>query len=170
MNASVLIVPILVLGLLVYGLIKKINCYRCFIDGSKQAVDLIFTIFPYLVAIFLAIELMKISGLTTIFSAVLSPLFYICGIPTELSELIVIRPFSGSGSLAVLESIYSTYGTDSYIADCASIIIGSTDSIFYIATIYFAGTNTKKLLYAIPVAIICTVFTIIVSCFIARFI
>jgi len=170
MNISVFIVPVLILLLLIYGIIKKVNCYRCFIDGSKQALDLIVTIFPYLVAIFLAIELMKVSGLTTIFSAVFSPLFYILGIPTELSDLIVIRPFSGSGSLAVLENIYNTYGADSYIADCASIILGSTDSIFYIATIYFAGTNTKKLLYAIPVAIACTIFTIIVSCFVARFI
>ena len=157
-------------GGFIYGIFKKVNCYRCFIDGSKQAIDLVVTIFPYLVAIFLAIELMKASGLTTIFSAILSPLFYVLGIPTELCELIVIRPFSGSGSLAVLENIYSTYGADSYIANCASIILGSTESIFYIATIYFAGTNTKKLLYAIPVAIVCTVFTIIVSCLVAKII
>lgn len=168
MNISVFIVPTLILGLLIYGFIKKINCYNCFVNGAKSAIDLVVMIFPYLVAIFLAIELMNASGLTTLFSAVLSPIFYACGIPTELCELIVIRPFSGSGSLAVLENIYSTYGADSYVANCASIIIGCTDSVFYISTIYFAGTKIKKLLYAIPVALFCTFFAIIISCLFAK--
>ena len=170
MNISVFIIPILIIGLLIYGLIKKIKCYGCFVNGAKNAVELVVGIFPYIVAIFLAIELMRVSGLTTIFSIILSPILYVLGIPTELCELIVIRPFSGSGSLAILENIYTTYGVDSYIANCADIIIGSTDSIFYISTIYFSGTNVKKLLYAIPIALFCTFFAIIISCFFAKFI
>lgn len=170
MNVSVFIIPILIIMLLGYGLIKKVNCYKCFATGAKNAIDLVVMIFPYIVAIFLAIELMRASGLTTIFSMILSPIFYAFGIPTELCELIVIRPFSGSGSLAILENIYNTYGVDSYIANCADIIIGSTDSIFYISTIYFSGTKVKNLLYAIPVALFCTFFAIIISCFFARFI
>ena len=170
MNISALIIPLLILGLLIYGIIKKVNCYNCFIDGTKNAFDLIKTIFPYLVAIFLAIELMNQSGLTTIISAIFSPPLIMLGIPTELCELIIIRPFSGSGSLAVLENIYANYGADSYIANCASIIIGCTDSIFYIATIYFAGTKVKKLFYAIPIALFCTFIAIILSCWLAKFI
>jgi len=168
MNVSVYIIPALILGLLIFGLIKKANCYACFAKGAKSAIDLVFVIFPYLVAIFLAIELMKVSGLTTIFSIILTPIFSFFGIPTELCELIVIRPFSGSGSLAILQNLYDTYGVDSYISQCASIIIGSSESIFYIATIYFAGTNTKKLLYAIPVALLATLVSIILSCLFAK--
>lgn len=168
LQISQLIVPLLVISLLVYGIKKKANPYDCFVKGAGQSIDLVVSIFPYLVAIFVAVELMKISGLTALFTVILSPIFLILGIPTELAELILIRPFSGSGSLAVLENLYVSYGADSYVSRCASVIIGCSDSIFYIATIYLSQTKVKKLGIAIPIALFATLVGVVVSCLLCR--
>lgn len=168
MQVSELIVPLLIIFLLAYGLKKRVNTYDCFVKGANQSIDLVVSIFPYLVAIFVAVELMKASGLTALFSIILSPIFSVLQIPPELSELILIRPFSGSGSLAVLENIYTAYGADSYIARCASVIIGCSDSIFYIATIYLSQTKVKKLGYAIPIALVATLVGVVLSCLLCK--
>ena len=168
MQLSSLIVPLLIIFLLVYGLKKKANPYDCFVKGAGQSIDLVISIFPYLVAIFVAVELMKASGLTALFSIILSPIFSLLGIPTELAELILIRPFSGSGSMAILENLYTTYGADSYVSRCASVIIGSSDSIFYIATIYLSQTKVKKLGVAIPIALLATLVGVVLSCLLCK--
>ena len=168
MQLSSLIVPLLIIFLLVYGLKKKANPYDCFVKGAGQSIDLVISIFPYLVAIFVAVELMKASGLTALFSIILSPIFSLLGVPTELAELILIRPFSGSGSMAILENLYTTYGADSYVSRCASVIIGSSDSIFYIATIYLSQTKVKKLGVAIPIALFATLVGVVLSCLLCK--
>ena len=168
MQLSELIVPLLIIFLLVYGMVKKVNSYDCFVKGANQSIDLVVSIFPYLVAIFVAVELMKVSGLTALFTIILTPIFSILQIPPELSELILIRPFSGSGSLAVLESIYTNYGADSYIGRCASVIIGCSDSIFYIATIYLSQTKVKKLGFAIPIALVATLIGVVCACLLCK--
>jgi len=169
MPLSAMIIPLLIVGLLVYGVAKRVNCYNCFVRGAKDSVELIVSIFPYLVAIFVAVELMKVSGLTALLSIVMSPVFSLLQIPPELSELILIRPFSGSGSLAILENIYNEYGADSYVARCASTIIGCSDSVFYIATIYLSQTKVKKLGIAIPVALLATLIGVVISCLLCKF-
>ena len=168
MQLSSLIVPLLIIFLLVYGLKRKANPYDCFVKGAGQSIDLVISIFPYLVAIFVAVELMKASGLTALFSIILSPIFSLLGVPTELAELILIRPFSGSGSMAILENLYTTYGADSYVSRCASVIIGSSDSIFYIATIYLSQTKVKKLGVAIPIALFATLVGVVLSCLLCK--
>lgn len=168
MQLSELIVPLLIVFLLVYGMVKKVNSYDCFVKGANQSIDLVVSIFPYLVAIFVAVELMKVSGLTALFTIILTPIFSILQIPPELSELILIRPFSGSGSLAVLENIYTNYGADSYIGRCASVIIGCSDSIFYIATIYLSQTKVKKLGFAIPIALVATLIGVVCACLLCK--
>ena len=168
MQFSQLIVPLLIIFVLLYGIKKKVNSYNCFIKGANQSIDLVVSIFPYLVAIFVAVELMKASGLTAVFTIILTPIFSILQIPPELAELILIRPFSGSGSLAILENIYTNYGVDSYISRCASAIIGCSDSIFYIATIYLSQTKVKKLGFAIPIALFATLVGVVCACLLCK--
>jgi spore maturation protein B len=170
MPVSALIIPLLIVFLLIYGVVKRANCYDCFIRGAKGSIDLVVSIFPYLVAIFVAVGLMKASGLTALLSIIMSPIFSLLQIPPELAELILIRPFSGSGSLAILENIYTQYGADSYIARCASTIIGCSDSVFYIATIYLSQTRVKKLGVAIPIALFATLIGVVLSCLLCKLI
>ena len=165
---AVYIVPVFILILCVFCLIKNINAYSCFAKGAGEAVDLAIKTFPLLVAIFCAVELFKLSGLADIVANFLSPFFSAVGIPKELTNFLVLRPFSGSGSIAMVSEIYDTYGADSYIAKCASVIMSSSETIFYVTAIYFSTTKVKKLGYTIPVALVSTILGSIIACLICR--
>ena len=160
--------PLILLALIIYSLIKKVSVFHSFIDGAKEALLLAYSLFPYLAAIFICIQLFRISGLSVILNNALSPVFVFLGIPVELCELMVLRPFSGSGSLAILEDIYQTYGADSYPARAASVIMGSSETVFYVSALYFSETKIKKLGYAIPVALIATYIGAMVACLICK--
>ena len=136
---TALIIPILFLFIFLFASFKKVKPYETFTEGAKSAVPLAISIFPYLVSIFVLTELFEISGLSNLFTNILSPVFRLVGIPKELTKLVLIKPFSGSGSLALLSDIYTTYGVDSYLARAASVIYGSSETVFYIASVYFAG-------------------------------
>ena len=170
MQISAFIVPILLIMLLIFAKRKKVNSYKAFLSGAKQSLNLTVDIFPFLIAIFIAVNLFRVSGLAQSLGNLLAPVFNLLGIPPKLSNLVLIRPFSGSASLAITEEIYDEFGPDSYISRCASTIMGSSETVFYIATIYFSQTKAKKLLYAIPVSLFCTILGAIISCFLCKII
>ena len=161
---SAYIIPVLIIIMLIYGAIKRVRIYDCFTEGAKESAKLVFNIFPYIMAIYIGVQLFKASGLSETIAAFLSPALSFVGIPPELTELIIIRPLSGSGSLAVLEDIYKTHGADSYISRCASVIIGSSETVFYIAAVYFSTTKVKKLRAAIPISLVATFIGAIMAC------
>ena len=163
------IVPIIFLTVLILAAIKRKNSYSAFTEGSRSALSLMASVFPYLLTIMMAVEVFKQSGVSYYVSKAVSPVMNVFGIPPELTELMIVRPLSGAGALGVLENVYSTYGADTYIGKCASVIYGSSETVFYISTIYFSQSSVKKLGYAIPVALFCTVVGCIVGCFTARF-
>lgn len=165
---SAYIIPILLIFLFIYALIKKVNVYKSFIGGAKGAFSLCLDIFPYIVAILVAVALFRASGLSNILIKLLSPIFNALGVPNEVCEMVLLRPFTGSGSFALLDDIYATYGVDSYIARCASCILGSSETLFYVTTVYTSKTSIKKLGYAIIVGLLASVFGAIVSCLICR--
>lgn len=161
---SAWMIPLMILGVFLYANHKKVDCYDAFVNGASKAFTLCKTIFPFIVAILIAVALMRASGLMHVLIELIAPIFTFLGIPPEVSELVLLRPFTGSGSLAILENILKQYGPDSYISRCASSIMGSSETVFYVATIYFSKTKVKKLLYAIPVALICSIVAAILAC------
>ena len=161
-------IPALFLIIFLYAIIKKVKPYDAFTQGAKSAVPFAVSIFPYLVSIFVLTELFEVSGISNAVSNFLSPFFNLLGIPKELTKLVLIKPFSGSGSLAVLTEIYTTYGVDSYIARCASVIYGSSETVFYVASVYFAGAKTKKLTLPIAISLIASFFSCVFACFICH--
>ncbi len=166
---SAYIIPILFLLVLLASFIKKRDPYGGFIGGARQAVDLTISVFPYLLAVMVAVEAFRVSGASAMLADALAPVLNKAGLPKELAELLFLRPVSGAGSLAVLDGIYTQYGADSYIGRCASVIYGSSETVFYIATIYFSQSKVKRLRYAIPVALVATYTGCIVGCFLLRF-
>ena len=160
--------PILIASLLLYSKFKKVETYNVFVKGAKGSINLVLDIFPYIVAIMVMVALMRASGITEILIDLLSPLFKILGIPTEVSELVLLRPFTGSGSYAILKDIYTTYGVDTYVGRCASVIMGTSETLFYVATVYFSQTSVKKLSYAIPLALVCNIFGTVTACLICK--
>ena len=155
MKFSSYLIPLLIISLIIYSIYKKNNAYSSFVYGAKNSFDLVLTSFPYLVAIFVAVELFSVSGQSKVFGTILSPLFNLLGIPIELSELI-------------LENIFATYGVDSYLARCGCAIAGSSEAIFYITAVYFSQTKVKKFSYGIPVAFISMTLGIVTACLICK--
>lgn len=163
-----IIVPILLLITLLIALMYKIPVYDSFVEGTKEAFELVIRILPYLATILVSIELMRISGLSAMLGRAVSPLFAFLGIPSELCELLILRPLSGSGSLSLLETIYKEYGVDSYIARSASVIMGCSDTIFYVVAVYFSTSKDKKSGLAIPISVFASFIGAIISCAICR--
>ena len=167
---SLYILPILFLFIFLYAHAKKVNCYDTFISGAKKSIPLVVEIFPYIAAIMIAVSLLRTSGITSLLADFTSPVFNLLGIPTELIELVLLRPFTGSGSYALLNDVLLTYSADSYISRCACVILGCSETIFYVTTIYMSQTKVKKLLYAIPVALICSTIGSILACLLCKII
>ena len=127
---AIYVIPVFIVFVLIFSLFKKINAYDSFVSGAKQAIDLCINTFPYLVAIFSIVELLQASGLSQIISSLASPIFNIFGIPSELTEFLIIRPFTGSGSIGMLSNLFSLYGPDSYISKCACVIMSCSETTF----------------------------------------
>ena len=163
-------IPILIAFVMIYALIKGVDAYNGFVKGAKGALPLMAGLLPYIIAMFVAVELFRNSGLSGYLCRVLAPIFNAVGIPPEVCELTLIRPFSSNAGYVLLRDIFSTYGVDSYIGKCASVIMGSSDTIFYVSSIYFASTKVKKTLLTIPIALICNVACALIACFCCRFI
>ena len=162
------IVPALFLLVLITALIKKKDAYAYYIDGSRSALSLMAGVFPYLLAIMMAVEVFRASGVSAFLASLTAPVFKLLGLPAELTELLILRPLSGAGSLAVLDNVYATYGTDTYIGRCASVIYGSSETVFYISAIYMSQSKCRNLRYAIPVSIAATLAGCVVGCLILR--
>lgn len=165
---SAYVIPSIILILLLIAVIKKVNVYDSFIDGAKQSLTLVYSIFPFICAVYIAVNLFQTSGFNMILQKLLTPVFSLLKIPVELTELIIIRPLSGNGAIAILQNIYNSYGADSYISRTASVIMGSSETIFYISAVYFSTIKNKKIGKGIIISLIASVFGIIASCLLTR--
>ncbi|MBQ7642657.1 MAG: spore maturation protein [Clostridia bacterium] len=165
-----LIIPVFLIFLVVYCAVKRVKPYDAFAEGAAKAIPLVKTIFPYLATMLILAEIFEKSGLSEIIVNFISPATNLIGIPSEILPLVMIKPFSGSGSLAVLGGIYEKYGADGYIARCASAVFGSSETIFYISSVYFAKVKEKRLIKPIIISLISTFISTVFACFICRFI
>ena len=165
-----LFIPIFIAFVMIFALIKGVDAYTAFVNGAKGALPLMAQLMPFIVAMFVAVELFRNSGLSGYLCNLLAPVFRWVGIPPEVCELTLIRPFSSNAAYVLLRDIFAKYGVDSYIGKCASVIMGSSDTIFYVSSIYFASTNVKKTMLTIPIALLCNVACAIIACFCCRFV
>ena len=167
---SVYVIPFLVIFVLLYAILHKTNCYNSFINGASTSIDLCFNILPNIIAMFVCVELLSVSGVLSFLANLLSPFFNLFGIPKEVTHLVLFKPFSGSGSIAILKEILTQYGVDSYIGRCASCLMISSETTFYVATVYFSKSKTKQLLYTIPVSLLSLFIGAVASCLLCRII
>lgn len=163
-------IPILLIVTFAIAIVKKVPLYDSFTAGIKEAVKLIVDLLPYLMTIFFAMALLRASGLSTLLSQLLEKPFSLVGIPKELSELVILRPLSGSGSLVLLQNIYETYGVDSYPSRVASVIMGSTDTILYVVAVYFSSSKNKNTGLAIPISVFVSLAATVIAALVCRII
>ena len=164
-----LIVPVIFFVTFLFAFIKKVRVYDTFSEGVKSAIPLVVSIFPYIATVTMLTKLFEVSGLEKQLDLCLSPVLSFVGIPEEIAPLLLVKPLSGSGSIAVLSDIMSRYGVDSYIARCACVAYGSSETIFYIGAVYFAGLKRKRLSLALAISLFSYVAGVIFCCFLCRF-
>lgn len=162
------VVPAIIILTVLCAVVKKISVYDSFIVGIRESLSLVVSLLPYLASVFMLIEIFRVSGLSQRLSDVLAiPLGWL-GIPKELCELLILRPLSGSGSLAVVENIFAEYGVDSYAARCASVIMASNDTVLYITAVYLSTSKDKSAGAAIPISIVSSLFGAVAACLLCR--
>lgn len=163
MSFTDLIIPVFISAILLFGLIKKVDIFAEFTEGVKEGLHTIYEIFPSLFCLVVSIAVFRASGGMEIVSFLLEPVFSLIGFPIECAPLAILRPFSGSGSIALFEDILSNCGADSFPGRVASVILGSSETTFYTLSVYFAATKVKKTRYALPSAICGDIAGIILS-------
>ena len=162
-NISNILIPLLVLGVVLYGIIKKVDVYDVFIEGAKEGINIGISIFPYMLGMILGINiLLKSNFLDVVFSA-FKPLFNIIRIPIDVLPMALLRPVSGSAALSMLNNLLETFGPDSFIGRLASTIQGSTDTTIYILTLYFGTIGIKKIRYSLWAGLIADLGGIVAS-------
>ncbi|MBC2581268.1 spore maturation protein [Clostridium sp. DJ247] len=162
------IIPIIIALITTYGVVKKVKVYECFIDGAKEGLTICIKIFPYLLAMLVAIGLFRESKALDWFTYIIKPIVGILGIPPEVVPLILIKPLSGSGAFGVFAEILNKFGPDSYIGRVSSVIMGSTETIFYTLTVYFGAIGVKKIRHTLWAAILADLVSIVIAITIVR--
>ena len=158
-----------VVGIPLYGVIKKIDVFDAFIVGGKQGFDTIVSILPYLIAMMVAIGMLRASGFFELLSALLAPILTAIGMPPELLPLALVRPFSGSAATGVMAEIIHEHGGNSFIAKTAATLMGSTETTFYVIAVYFGAVGIRRTRHAIPAGLLADVSGIIASVCVCRY-
>lgn len=158
-----MIIPLIVLIIILYGYFKKVDVYDTFIEGVKESFKMILNLFPTFIAMILAVNLFINSGVLDYVLSFINPALKAINISGEILPLAIVRPISGSASLAYLNSIFSKYGPDSLIGLLGSVIQGCTDTTFYIISLYFGSIGIKKIRHSMVASLFADLVGIIAS-------
>lgn len=141
---SLIAMPVIILIIILYGFLEKNKVYDIFLEGAKEGVHIVFNIFPTLVGLFVAVGALRCSGILELIINFLSPIIEMLNIPKEIMPLAILRPISGSASMAIATDIMNSYGVDTKIGTIASTIMGSTETTLYTIAVYTSCVNIKK--------------------------
>ena len=165
---SNLAMPFIIFLIVVFGLIERNKVFDTFLDGAKECLEIVFNIFPTLIGLFVAIGALRRSGIIDAMVNFLNPVLKIIQFPSEVMPLALLRPISGSGSMAIATDIMKNFGVDSNIGLIASVIMGSTETTLYTIAIYTSSVGIKKTRNIIIPALIADIVGMIVSVVVCR--
>ncbi|MGC1181534.1 spore maturation protein [Legionella sp.] len=164
------ILLLFVVGIPLYAaVVKKINVFDAFIIGAKQGFDTVLSIVPFLIAMMVAIGMLRASGFFTLMEQLLAPIMTKIGMPPEVLPLALIRPFSGGASTGIMAELIHQYGGNSLIAKTAATMMGSTETTFYVIAVYFGSVGIRHTRHAIPAGLLADLAGIIASVIICRY-
>ena len=153
MNLSSLVIPLLLAGVAVYGMGRRVDVYSALTHGAEEGLTVLLRIVPALVGLLTAVSMFRASGAMEWFSGLCAPVLELLGIPAETAPLMLVRPVSGSGALAVASDLLATYGPDSYVGRVAAVMLGSTETTFYTIAVYFGAAGIHKTRHTVPAAL-----------------
>lgn len=152
------------------ALVKRVKVYETFIEGAETGFATAIKTIPYLVAMLVAINIFRASGAMELFVNIISPVTELLGIPAEIMPLAIMRPLSGGGALGITAELIKTYGPDSFIGRLASTLQGSTDTTFFVVTLYFGSVGVKNYRYSVLAGLTADITGLIASVYICNLI
>ncbi len=166
---SNLAMPLIILIIVIYGVIEKKEVFDKFIEGAKDGIKIVINIFPTLIGLFLAVGTLRSSGVIDIVIKILDPLLKIVNFPTEIMPLALLRPISGSSSIAVATDIMKNFGVDSQIGIMAAVIMGATETTLYTIAVYSSSVKIKKTRFVLIASLTADIVGIVTSIIVCRF-
>lgn len=166
---SVWAIPAVLLVIPIIGYLRKVRVYEAFIEGAGEGFQTAIRIMPCLVAMLVAISIFRASGAMDACVIYITPLLDILGIPSDLVPLAIMRPLSGSGSLGMATELLNTYGPDSLVGRIASTVLASTDTTFYVLTVYFGAVSISNPRYALLVGLSGDIASFFISVYICQY-
>ena len=156
-------IPLVILIIIIHGLLKRVNVYDSFIDGAKDGFQTVLTIMPTLIGLMVSIGILRASGALEAFTNLLTPVFVQTGYPEAAMPLTLMRLVSSAASVGLLLDIFQTYGPDSFIGRFVSVMMSSTETIFYTMSVYFLAVKITKTRYTLAGALLANAAGIIAS-------
>lgn len=153
MNVSSLVIPLLLAVVAMWGMGKRVDVYAALTHGAEEGLTVLLHIIPNLVGLLTAVSMFRASGAMDALSGVFAPVLEFLGIPPETAPLMLIRPVSGGGALAVGSDLMTSYGPDSYIGRVAAVMLGSTETTFYTIAVYYGSAGIQRTRHTIPAAL-----------------
>ncbi|MBT2693302.1 spore maturation protein [Bacillus sp. ISL-55] len=166
---SLWFIPVMIAFILIYGTYKKVQTYESFVEGGKEGIKMAVSIMPFLVGMMVAIAVFRASGALDVMVNWIRPGLEMVGIPAEIVPLALIRPISGTAALGITSDLIAVHGPDSFIGTLAATLQGSTDTTFYVLTVYFGAVGIKKMGDALKVGLLADAVAIITAIIVVTF-
>ncbi len=167
---SILFIPTLILTIILVAFFKKVDVYESFVEGGKEGLEMAFSLLPFLVGMFVAIRMFRVSGAMDMLLVAIDPIAQIFSVPNEIFPLFFMRVLSGTAALSMTAELIREFGPDSYVGRLASVIQGSTDTTFYILTVYFGAVGIKKMGNALKIGLIADLLGFVMAIFFVKII
>jgi spore maturation protein B len=167
---SNIIFLLFIVGIPFYAATRRINVFDSFVEGAKDGFQTAVNLIPYLIAMLVAIGMLRASGFFDLIGQLLKPILDKFDIPFDIVPLVLMRPFSGSASNGILVDIIHHYGGDSWVSKMAATIMGSTETTFYVVAVYFGAVSIRNTRYAIPVGLMADVVAVITAIIVSHYV
>lgn len=165
---SIWAIPVFIMAIPLYGAVKKVKVYESFVEGAKGGFQMAIRIIPYLVAILVAVGMLRGAGAIDLLTRWLGPGLQRIGFPVDILPLAIMRPLSGSGSMGIVTELIKTHGPDSFIGRLAASAYGSTETTFYVLAVYFGAVGIKKTRHAVISGLVADIASLIAAIIVCR--
>ena len=166
---SNLAMPLIILMIVLCGFLEKKEVFDKFLEGAKDGIKIVVNIFPTLIGLFLAVGALRSSGIIDIIIQCLEPILHLINFPSEIMPLAILKPISGSSSIAIATDIMKNFGVDSQMGILASVIMGATETTLYTIAVYSSSVKIKKTRFVLIASLTADIVGIITSVVVCRF-
>lgn len=163
------VMPVFAGLVVIFGLVRRVPVFDVFLKGAKEGVMLLYNIAPTIMGLVFAVDLLRSSGAIDVICDFVSPAADLLGFPKEIVPMVLLRPVSGSGSTALLTSLYQDCGPDSFAGQVASVLAGSSETTFYAVAMYFGSIKVKKIRHTLVAALLADFTAAVMSIITVRF-